>query len=519
MTETFLRQGLIIELLEPAIFTANAATEAAHDTVHVIPGSALLGAAASRLYATIGDTWNAFHSGAVRFEDGLPMTQNGAIAFPMPNSLHFPKRTTPSFAGNDKNVVNGTVHSLEATVGNENPIQFVQLRENFLTSGGELLRVKTLSDTKSAIAAGEMRASDGQLFVYRSIAPGQRFYAEINGPKDLVVQIVAELCKPTTRLGRSKSAEFGAVRVSKANKCIDLTSETAKTTSQLTLWCLSPLALIDANGFPTLTPTAKAIGLGKGTYNPERSFVRFTTLRSFNQHRNCYDVDRPVLQRGSVLVIDGVDPDDVDKLAAKPGIGLHQALGYGRVWVNPKLLSGNALEQQAAITVSSIEMAQSDPEPKVLSTATQYTLLKWMETRAGGTTADIKTDVDAWIKQLTEMYRIGNRDMASGERRSVGPSPSQWGKVMEAVKSADSIDEEKLFDAASGLCKANAVGWQDKVFATNKAQSFHDWFKEKCSSSAAVAPNKCEGKKYNIALLRLFTREAMRVAKQAGDVR
>lgn len=491
------RIGLIIELMEPAIFSVSAATESAHDTLQVIPGSALLGAAAKHLYATMNadESWRAFHSGAVRFEDGLPIAKNGAVAYPMPNCLHYPKRSTPF----SDNVVNGCHHPLDGDKG----IQYVQLRENFLTSSGEQHRVRTVSDVKSAIEAGEMRAAESQLFVYRAIEAGQSFFAEVAGDEALVEKIVAALLEPNQTLGRSKSAEYGAVEITRANEPPALPS--APNSDWLLVWCLSPLALIDCDGFPTLTPTASALGLTEGTYSASKSFLRFGTQRSYNQHRRSFDVDRPCIQRGSVLMFEGVKAGDVDALRQTAAVGLHQALGYGRLWVNPPVLMGKKLLPQAESKVSRVAEI---PEDETAPETEAGLLLEWMERQANATVRQTSnTHADKLRSELEALYKTGNRDATQLERRSVGPSKSQWGTIMEHLKNASDIDENALFNDAHALCKSTAKGWQDQVYDGQKMVSFHAWFKAACETHN------------NLETLRRFSRLALRVADKAGSSR
>ena len=68
------RMLLILTPTERAAFSARAATEGDHQTLNYIPGAALLGWAAARLYDDMEDPFCVFHSGAVRFSNALPLT-------------------------------------------------------------------------------------------------------------------------------------------------------------------------------------------------------------------------------------------------------------------------------------------------------------------------------------------------------------------------------------------------------------------------------------------------------------
>jgi len=85
---------ILLELLDAAVLSADAATAGSHRSLPVVPGSALLGHAASRLYAELASedlALSAFHTGEVSFGDGLPVASDGRVGFPVPMSLHQPK--------------------------------------------------------------------------------------------------------------------------------------------------------------------------------------------------------------------------------------------------------------------------------------------------------------------------------------------------------------------------------------------------------------------------------------------
>ena len=114
MNPTIHRRALRLTLLDDCVFSARNATEGGHHSLSRIPGQTLLGAAAARLYGTFiergDDAYTAFHSGRVRFLDGLPSDAD-AIAYPVPLAWHRPK------SGGDANIAlaSNDVVSVEET--------------------------------------------------------------------------------------------------------------------------------------------------------------------------------------------------------------------------------------------------------------------------------------------------------------------------------------------------------------------------------------------------------------------
>lgn len=89
-------QGIRITLQEDCVFSAGMATEGGHEGLDRIPGQALLGVAAARLYRELSteEAYTVFHSGRVRFGDGLP-APDGTPAVPVPLAWHHPKEDDP----------------------------------------------------------------------------------------------------------------------------------------------------------------------------------------------------------------------------------------------------------------------------------------------------------------------------------------------------------------------------------------------------------------------------------------
>ena len=84
------RTALDIVLNTDAVLTADASSSQVHRSLEYVPGRTLLGVAASRLYADLSaeDAFTVFHSGKVRFGDGIPVLDSRSPCGPTPLSFH-----------------------------------------------------------------------------------------------------------------------------------------------------------------------------------------------------------------------------------------------------------------------------------------------------------------------------------------------------------------------------------------------------------------------------------------------
>ncbi len=84
-----------LELLDNLICQGSNASVGLPPGLDYIPGNMFLGAVAQKLYSGLQEkAFEVFHSGRVRFGDGLPLTPGGQPALPMPLCLHGKKHST-----------------------------------------------------------------------------------------------------------------------------------------------------------------------------------------------------------------------------------------------------------------------------------------------------------------------------------------------------------------------------------------------------------------------------------------
>lgn len=331
-----------IKLLSNCIVSQSSATAGDHDCLDHIPGSALLGVAASRLYAelTREQADLLFHSGAVRFGDALP-TDGQEQGWPVPLCWHQIKGENIYVAGATSKRLAATAIFDPSRSKLEEGKQPKQLRAGHVTASGQLLMAEKEYELKTAINAQTGGAAESQLFGYQSLKAGQQFVfaltIDAGVDAELVSRLVASL-NGQVLLGRSRSAQFGQAFIEQT-KATGLT-EAGATGTELRLWLLSDLALLDDFGNPLLTPTANALGLPDGSlWQEKNSFIRTRSYTPFNAKRRSYDPERQVISRGSVLVFElprALNEQEVQDLRFA---GQYQEAGLGYMAVNPQLLA------------------------------------------------------------------------------------------------------------------------------------------------------------------------------------
>ena len=470
-----MKQTLTIELLDDCVFSARSATEGGHESLDRIPGASLLGAAAAKLYAKLDRTqaFAAFHSGRLRFGDGLPW--NGQeIAYPMPLCWYHAKMQKPEEKGylQQEHVYN-LFHRAELSSG----AQPKQLRSGYVHSDGRWVKPEHSLRLKTAIDPATGCAAKGQLFGYDALARGQCFAATIEADDDFdpaLFQQIGDALSGETLLGRSRSAEYGRVRITKLDHSPEPTSQ--KTDGDtLTLWLLSDLALVDAHGQPTLTPSGEALGLPGAEVDWDKTSLRQRRYSPWNAARHGYDSERLILSAGGVITLKTNSAPDPDALARlQQGIGRYREAGLGKVWVSPPLLHGEHPSFTAPV-----------PPSKAASTKPQHPLLDWLYERAA---IDWRAEAEQQANKLAEDYKeriqAGRHLLGIPDDLPFGPSKAQWSRIGTAAKKHNGQDlYNKLFgkddNDKSAIIKPKGEGWQEEIIDNqDKILSIGTWLQE-----------------------------------------
>lgn len=466
---------VVITLQDDCIFSERNATEGAHQALDYIPGGALLGAVAARLYAELGNNqaFDWFHSGKMRFGNAYPLV-DGKRTFPMPACWHQAKGKSPIEDGKLDNHQIWRLDECEnhALPDNQQP---QQLRAGYLSLDGYIAKTNKSFRMKTAIDADTGRAKESALFGYDALQAGQRFYAQISCDDAMteadITQLKATLSKPLL-LGRSRSAEYGRATVEILQTQPALSSEQPDDL-KITLWLLSDLMALDEYGQPILSPAPQHLGLPKGELVAENSFLRTRRYSTWNAHKQGYELERQVISKGSVLVYQlesSLTDEHLQLIAA--GLGVERQAGLGQVWLNPSLLAGEKPHFEKSVAPLADE-ANELPKP-----AKEPDLIAWLRKQQGD--KDSRQGFARKAKDIARTYKSlmqNARDLKGLDTSvHVGPSHSQWGAILAAAKSRREL--ETFMNATDGSFKPRGEGWKDEFWQGEQLVSFYDWFKQ-----------------------------------------
>lgn len=346
---------LLIEITLEAdvVQTADGASEGVHHSLDYLRGGTLLGAAAAR-YGDFGaHAFDAFHSGAVRFCDGLPLDDGDRGATTTPVPLAWMHQKDDPWYDDDKGTILADALSVlcrgrgDASGGGTTPA-LQQVRGGYFTDHGRRVQPELRYRLKTAVnRASRGRPEDGQLFGYEALAAGSRWLARVELDDGVDPQVEALLRQifdqKTVWLGRSRGAEYGRARCRLVEPEGKATADPGGTTGEVVIFAASDLCLLHPEtGQPTLTARAEHFGLPQGyRLDPLRSAVTTRSYAPYNAKRQGHDPRRSVIKRGSVLCFVGGPAMDLDqqRRTLRRGVGLHRAEGLGRLRINPWFLA------------------------------------------------------------------------------------------------------------------------------------------------------------------------------------
>lgn len=462
-----------VTLEQPLVISQQAASAGAHQSLDYIPGSVLLGLAASRLYAQLepASAWTLFHSGHVRFSDALPLTGK-TLCQPLPLCWHSYKGE--SCRANGYLLANQLFDpSQTATDAARQP---VQVRTGYVAADGRYLMPERQQTLKTAIDRTTGMAAESQLFGYEALSAGQTFRFSLQADDNLdptLWRTLLESLPGQARLGRSRSAQFGRVQISAQAEAALETPVDAGT--ELTLWLQSDLLLEDA-GQACLTPHPHLLGLPEGTqWQVGKSFLRSRSYSAYNAYRRHYGPERQVISRGSVLRYSlprALSHDELQQL--QHGLGLDIECGLGAVAVNPSILS----QAQPAF-----------PRPIAVQTVTQKTiqapstpLITALRSRSERRLGSVNPERIARSIYLDLCQRILEARRFAGTPKGVSlegaPGRSQWGRFKQM--SSDHRQNaaalwQALADEKDGVLRQRS-GW-DLKYGPQPDQQLGIWLK------------------------------------------
>jgi hypothetical protein len=477
-----------IDLLGPVIASAHAATSTLAQTHDFIPGAMLLGVVASRLYASLdaNERRVAFHGGGVNYGDANPADDLGNPCWPMPFAFHSSKGASswPEGAPPPDHVTNLAALEARAT-----GTQWEQYRRGYVGADGRRVSVTRQRALKTAIDPVSRRAADAQLFGLEAIAPGQTFIARITY-SDAVSEALecriadallgANADGQELRIGRSRSAEFGRIQVSRVQAAAP-DWEAASADGLHRIWVLSDIVVPPTSPTPNGAESDRdtdalqlALGL-EGALRPNLSFLRWRAHQPFNAHWKARGMERVAIERGSVLTIEARD-SDAARLAV--GLGIDREAGFGRIAVDarpllaPKLTFPLKASQSKEDGTAGQQVLAGDPPPGVA---------RWIAARLEGA-MDLERERETIAKIVVELRKSYERAarMGGGTPFTIGPSAQQWGAVRTVLeRDAPNEQLENQLFGEHGCARGADADWgartgRDKTFSSQLQTLFHD---------------------------------------------
>ena len=440
------RTGLLITLIDPLVATADAASAGRPETLKYVPGAMLLGTIAGRCYDRVADPFQSFHSGDLRFGDGLPIDDEGRLGFPCPLSLHSPKGEKKEWED-----LSNLVHT---EVGNK---QWKQVRGSALSLDCREVKITTINCLKTAIDPTEGRAAQSQLFGFEALPAGSRYWSEVSAETGgLIDEIRGAFPAGDYRMGRSRSAEFGRVRIEwiHAPDTVPLSSTAV---DAQTVWALSDVAL--ERTFGAADPLEK---LFQCPIDYARSFIRTRTVWPFNGHWRARGLQRTVIERGSVIAL-----ETQYQGSGVHYLGSHQEIGCGRVVVAPQFLSDLKPVNGEAICCVKKQLDPETSRPKLTPIFDYFVSVKAASSNAEMRTNNARQALD----ELNRHYESAAA-LAGVDAGWAGPSRTQWSAI-RALAGSGRIDEQTLF-SPQGIAKDGDAEWSSAI---GTGQTFQSWLR------------------------------------------
>lgn len=341
------------KLQSDVIINQKSATEGLQETLDFIPGGNFLGIAARELYEKISSesALKLFHSGAVRFGDAHPLSDNRR-SLRVPASMYYPK------LGDQKDgcYIHHVIPSLEDQSEEFRCTQLKQCRSEFYVFrdgiGTEIEVEKTFA-LKSAYDRHTRCSKDKALYSCESINEGSIYCFEVECADDVSTELevkIRESLVGAKRIGRSKSAQYGSVEIVFMNSDIYTENSSMVANGLVTVYADGRLIFWDEQtGLPTFQPTVEQLGLTGGRILWEKSQIRTFQYAPWNVKRQAYDTDRCGIEKGSVFVVENVVPPLYSQY-----VGVYNNEGFGKVIYNPEFLEADTKTGKALYSLRKI---------------------------------------------------------------------------------------------------------------------------------------------------------------------
>ncbi len=458
-----------VTLLSDVVLNSTLATECNMTSLDYIPGSNFLGMVASKLYTslTAEEAYSVFHSGAVRFGDALIST-NEELSYAMPSMLFMDKLNRK--IGEDDVYLHHLIDYSNPPSKEGSRLQLKQERGGYLFANGDVLKnIDKSFSLKSAQDRKTRSSKDGAMFGFESMNKGLTFLFTVQFDDETHYSKINTALLGHRRLGKSKNAEFGQVKielVAKQPKSIG----NFEAVDYVLVYAQSNLCFLeDEFGLATFQPTAEQLGLEAGAkIDWTKSQIRTHSYSVWNYHRNTTNCQRDCISKGSVFYVTGAKlPTENTKV-----VGLHQAEGFGRLIYNPLFLDGNVHDALCKFTFRTKE--NEDKLNLQNPTSIQTTKLSKFLSKQSKT-KQIEKNISETIQELVYSDKMEIKNLKK-------ISPSQWGGIRAYATKAKDFDTlyMQLFEKDNGYLTHGVA--DEKYWGNNRGVN-RKAFEEICNEN------------------------------------
>ncbi len=443
-------------LLSDVVLNSSLATEGNMKTLDYIPGSNFLGIVAGKLYSSLNqdEAYGIFHSGDVSFGDAT-ISQNNAISYPMPFSLFMDKL----------NKEMGNPVYLHHSIDMENPpqeagrkLQLKQERGGFVFSDGKV--IKTIDKNfalKSAQDREKRTSAEGKMFGFESLEKEQTFIFSILYKEESSIEKVESGLIGIKRLGKSKTAEYGQVEISRTTED-PKPIQSFQSKGYILVYAQSNLNFTNEFGQATFQPTVEQLGFSAGEIDWSKSQIRTFSYSPWNFKRNTSNTQRNCISKGSVFYVKDGKVDNTTNQ-----VGLHIAEGLGRLIYNPEFLNESNELPKAKFKFKNPELEKSNQAVQKEQTTL---LIKFLMNQKK--LKDFELEISKGIHEL--IY-----SKTPEINKLIKISSSQWGGIRAYATKTQDVNTlfKQLFDKDNGYLTHGVA--DEKYWGKNRAVNLNNF--------------------------------------------
>ncbi len=419
------QQEFRVKFLSDIVLNKTSNTEGKIENLDFITGGSFLGMVAKN-YDDFSNSFEIFHSGKVRFGEATALI-NDKKSFKAPFCFFNPK-----FDYDKKEVKN--YHDINFSLQDEKDKQYKQIRSGYMSEDLDYLELDYDYTQKSAHDKKLRRSQDGKMYGYSAIKKGSvfAFYLKFEEDVEHIDKVIKSL-EGVHFLGKSKTAQYGKVQITKVGNIEDVKIQKAEEKSINYLYVNSSLALFEENGMPTLTPSIENLGLNQGKICWEQSQIRTYEFTPYNYKRQGKDSSRLIIEKGSVIALEDVLCKELEELS-KRGIGGFLSEGYGEILIDPSFV----LKTQS-FELKKVEPAKDNiinPEAKK-----DEELVAFLQNRQNNKKRfkTLGEKVDEFVKQYQTRFKNNNI------------TNSQWGAIRTIAQFIQD-DEQCIKELEAYIC-------------------------------------------------------------------